>query len=24
VGAPHVHGRHVDRRRRPISSPPPW
>ena len=24
VGAPHVHGRHVDRARRPISSPPPW
>ena len=24
VGAPHVHGRHVDVRRRPISSPPPW
>ena len=24
VGAPHVHGRHVHRRRRPISSPPPW
>ncbi len=24
VGAPHVHGRHVRRRRRPISSPPPW
>ena len=24
VGAPHVHGRHVQRRRRPISSPPPW
>ncbi len=24
VGASHVHGRHVDARRRPISSPPPW
>ena len=24
VGAPHVHGRHVDRRRRPISWPRPW
>ena len=24
VGAPHVHGRHVGRARRPISSPPPW
>ena len=24
VGAPHVHGRHVSARRRPISSPPPW
>ena len=24
VGAPHVHRRHVRRRRRPISSPPPW
>ena len=24
VGAPHVHGRHVRPRRRPISSPPPW
>ena len=24
LGAPHVHGRHVDRRCRPISSPPPW
>ena len=24
VGAPHVHGRHVRRRPRPTSSPPPW
>ena len=24
VGAPHVHGRHVDAARRPTSSPPPW